>query len=131
MDGLVAYVGIVGGLYLALWAFDLALRCVAGCPPTWLRRLAALGRRRHSRLQTPLVIHELDLTRLADSVTQSSATSQPARAFRIRASTAAYDTVLLDTCRTLGLPAPVGRPPLTEQERFDTEARLLEAGVRW
>lgn len=131
MDGLVAYAGIVLALYLSVWAFDLAVRCVSGCPPRWLRRLAATVRPPRSRARTPLVIHELDLTRLAGDVTRSSGTDQPARAFRIRASTAAYDTVLVDACRTLGLPAPVGRPPLSEQERFDTEARLLEAGVRW
>jgi hypothetical protein len=75
--------------------------------------------------------HERELTRLASLVAATYRTSQPARAFRVTAATGAYDLELVQACHTLGIDAPDSRPPLPPQVRFETESRLLAAGLRW
>lgn len=79
---------------------------------------------------TPVVLQDSELTRLAEMVRATYETTQPARAFRIGAASAAYDRKLLEATRRLGLAGPDGRPPLSAQARFDTEAKLLAAGLR-
>lgn len=131
MAGLVEYVALIVSACLIWSLFFLALRLLAGDCPGWLRSL-------HDRLRpspplppTPLVLHELELSRLGEMVRKTYETSQPARAFRVGAASAAYDMELLAACRTLGLVGPDGRPPLSAQARLDTETKLLAAGLRW
>lgn len=71
-----------------------------------------------------------DLRRLSDERRAVRVTAQPAAHHRRQAVDLAYDDVLADCSRALGLPHP-GKPPLSEQSRADAEARLHEAGLRW
>ncbi len=111
----------------------MAVRLIVGDRPAWLRRLLDLraGRRPNQPRTTPIVLHELELTRLADMVAATYESAQPARAFRVNAAAGAYDMELIEACRTLGLDGPSGHPPLTPQDRFDTEAKLVAAGLHW
>lgn len=134
MAGLVEYLLLIAALCLAWYLLVIGMRLVAGDRPAWLRRLLGV-RARHGgpepALTTPIVLHELELSRLADMVAATYESAQPARAFRVNAAAGAYDMELIEACRTLGLDGPTGHPPLTPQDRFDTEAKLVAAGLHW
>lgn len=140
MASFVEYLGLIAVLCGVWMLFDLGFRCLAGDAPRWLQRLGRCARQlrrsqrpEHAQQDTgiPLVVHELELARLAAMVQTMHDTVQPARAFRVSAASAAYDMELLQACRTLGVDTPPGRPPLTPRDRFETEARLLSAGLHW
>lgn len=134
MAGLVEYLVLIAVLCLVWYLLGVGTRMLVGDRPGWLRNLVALrARRRRAEppVKTPIVLHELELTRLADMVAATYESAQPARAFRVNAAAGAYDMELIEACRTLGLDAPCGHPPLTPQDRFDTEAKLLAAGLHW
>lgn len=134
MAGLVEYLLLVAALCLAWYLVAVGMRLVVGDRPAWLRRLLAVcppHRQPEPLPTTPIVLHELELSRLADMVAATYESAQPARAFRVNAAAGAYDMELIEACRTLGLDGPSGHPPLTPQDRFDTEAKLVAAGLHW
>lgn len=134
MAGLVEYVILIAVLCLAWCLLGAGVHLVVGDRPAWLRRLAG-SRTRHPAPEpvptTPIVMHELELARLADLVCATYDSTQPARAFRVNVAAGAYDMELIEACRTLGLPGPGSHPPLTAQDRFETEAKLFAAGMHW
>jgi len=71
-----------------------------------------------------------DLRRISEHLEQVDRTDPPAKAFRLRAATLAYDGVLLSAARTLEVPAP-DKPPLESIERLETEAALAQHGLVW
>jgi hypothetical protein len=71
-----------------------------------------------------------DLHRLAVHIEQVDRSDLPAKAFRLRAATLAYDGVLLDAARTLQVPAPA-EVPLQSLDRLQTEAALAQQGLVW
>ena len=71
-----------------------------------------------------------DLRRISAHLEQVDRTDPPAKAFRLRAATLAYDGVLLSAARTLEVPAP-DKPPLESIERLQTEAALAQHGLVW
>lgn len=134
MAGLVEYLLLIAALCLAWYLLSFAIRLLVGDHPAWWGRVLRIRGRRGRPAPpstTPVVLHELELTRLAAMVAATYESVQPARAFRVSAASAAYDMELLEACRTLGLDGPCGRPPLTPQDRFDVETRLLAAGLHW
>lgn len=102
-----------------------------GRPPRALRPVIDRFNGQDTPEPMPAVLHELELARLAEEVQRVRAGNQPGQMFRVRATTAAYDGVLLESCRTLGIAAPTSRVPLSDDERFEVESRLLHAGMRW
>ena len=78
-----------------------------------------------------LLLHTLELRRLAAEVQKAHATSQPGKFLRVQASTGAYDDVLLELCRAAGVPSPRSRGPLSTDERFAVEMALLAQRVEW
>lgn len=134
MAGLVEYLLLIAALCLAWFLLGLGMRLLVGDHPAWLRRILRVRdrwRRPATPPPTPLVLHELELTRLAAMVAATYESVQPARAFRVNAASAAYDMELVEACRSLGVDAPDGHPPLTPRDRFETESRLLAAGLHW
>lgn len=78
-----------------------------------------------------LLLHTLELRRLAVEVQKAHATCQPGKYLRVQASTGAYDDVLLECCRAAGVTAPRSRGPLSTDERFAAETALLAQRVEW
>jgi hypothetical protein len=111
---------------LATWA-------VSGRPPEWI---ADALQRRNDRLhpattEMPSVLLQLELSRLALSVQQVENSDPYGRALRLRAIRSAYDDVLVRCCHSMGIEAPEGPRPLSDQQRFDAEQALIGAGVEW
>jgi len=105
-------------------------------PPRLLRApIGWLGEhlRRHRRLHEPLppVLLALELRRLTVEIRKVEEGNQPAKAARLAASTSAYDYVLLEYCRSLDVPVPAERAPLTANQRFTAEEALIGAGHDW
>jgi len=71
-----------------------------------------------------------DLRRIAAYLEQVDSSDAPAKAFRLRAASLAYDGVLLSAARTLDVPAPE-KPPLQSIDRLQTEAALAQHGLDW
>ncbi len=78
-----------------------------------------------------LLLRTLELRRLALEVQKAHATTQPGQYQRVRASTGAYDDVLLECCRAAGVPAPRTRGPLSTDERLVAEMALLAHRIEW
>lgn len=128
---------------LALWSAGMAASApvvaagvrwlMTGEPPKWIddqidrRRVAQAAQ----RPGMPQVLHELELKRLAEEVQRVRADQQPGQYHRVRATTAAYDGALVQTCRSLGLQAPNTTPPFSDEQRYEVETALMAAGVHW
>lgn len=126
------YAAVTAGFVASAPALAGALRwATTGEAPAWVTR--ARGRRGGNDAPEPVpqVLHELELTRLADELQRVRAGAGAARAHHVRATTAAYDGVLLESCRRLGIASPRGPVPLSDADRLDVESRLMSAGMRW
>lgn len=55
----------------------------------------------------------------------------PGRILRVQATTAAYDDKLLLACQALEVEPAGSRSPLSSEQRLQTEASLVGAGLRW
>jgi len=92
-------------------------------------------RRRPPREPIPPVLLGLELRRLGAEMLRIDDSDLPAKAMRLRATTAAYDYVLLECCRSLEVPVPDASDPLstplTSDQRFTAESSLLAAGFTW
>ena len=99
----------------------------------WLdeRWRALTGRPEQPSPDVELLLHTLELRRLAAEVQKAHATCQPGKFLRVQASTGAYDDVLLELCRAAGVPQPRSRGPLSTDERFSVETALLAQRVEW
>lgn len=71
-----------------------------------------------------------DLHRLAVQLAEVERSDATAKVARLRATTLAYDDVLLTACRALQI-TPPGSPPLQPIERLETEAALAQEGLVW
>jgi hypothetical protein len=103
---------------------------------TLARRLeAARERRLPPHEPIPPVLLGLELRRLGAEMQRIDASDLPAKAMRLRATTAAYDYVLLECCRSLEVPIPDKsdpvNTPLTNDQRSTAELSLLSAGFTW
>lgn len=128
---------------LALWSAGMAASApvvaagvrwlMTGEPPRWIDD--QIDRRRVARaaLREPMpqVLHELELKRLAQEVQRVRADQQPGQHHRVRATTAAYDGALVQTCRALGIEHSPGALPLSDEQRYEVETALMAAGVQW
>ncbi len=108
----------------------------AGCLLGSTRVGVALRQRfgRHEPEPDPgvdLLLRTLELRRLSAEVQRAYATTEPGKYQRVRASVGAYDDVLLECCRAVGVDPPAARGPLTTIERFDVESCLLAKNVQW
>jgi len=99
-----------------------------------LDRLDAGWRRLHRREPEPAgqPVQKIaaDLHRLSQHLEHVDRSDLPAKAFRLRAATLAYDGVLLDAARTLEVPAP-DEVPMHSLDRLQTEAALAQQGLVW
>jgi hypothetical protein len=71
-----------------------------------------------------------DLHRLAAEIERIERSNQPAKAARLRATTLAYDDVLIAACRAMQVPS-AERSPLDPLSRLEAEAELSLAGLSW
>lgn len=78
-----------------------------------------------------VMLYTLELGRLASEIEKARRVDRPGKMVHITATVAAYDTVLLTCCRTVGLAVPDRRPPLEAEERVQVELALLTRGVEW
>ena len=140
MANFLAYLALLGAIVVV---FDVLSRLLVwattGHPPHAVERTMARWPRRrpHPDVDVELLLAQLELRRLAAEVQRVHATDQPHRVHRIRATTGAYDDVLLQCCRL----AKVEVPPrhdhprrlttLTTRERFEAETALMARGVDW
>ena len=108
---------------LAFWAVAVAVER-HGRRSRWSRRATpmAVGR--------PLERLVADLRRLEEDYVRVQHSDEPHRAKRLRAIGLAYDDILRECCRAVGLPEP-STPPLSAVSRLQTEAALAQCGVRW
>lgn len=79
----------------------------------------------------PPVLLGLELRRLGEEVRRIADSDLPAKSVRIAACTAAYDDVLIRTCRGVGVQEPQGPVPLRPSQRFEAESALVAAGFDW
>jgi len=102
--------------------------------------LSRLRRRGQKSAQAPtpeqsrevdVVLYTLELGRLATEIEKVRQSDRPGKMVHMTATVAAYDTVLLTCCRTVGLTVPDRRPPLAADERLEAELALLARGVEW
>lgn len=108
----------------------------SGRPPRLLRRpverLEALREaRRPKSAPLPPILLGLELRRIAGDLRRIEAGNQPNRPERMAACILAYDYVLREYCRALGLPEPGGIAGLSKVQRFEMETALIGAGHGW
>ena len=116
------------GPALALWGATLALRAVTRMDLSSWR----LGRRRQPvPTHPPIERLGADLRRLAADLERIERSDLPAKVARMRATSLAYDGVLLSACRALEVPVPVPAPPLEPLDRLQAEAALAGQGLVW
>ena len=135
----------LGGV--ALWGTALALALtlqlpilmwvLSGEPPSLVRRagerLAARWPRRRRSRATPLppILLGMELRRLGGEIRRVEESNLPAKASRLAACATAYDHVLIEYCRSVDLPVPAERGPLTPSQRFEAESALICTGHDW
>lgn len=117
-----------------LWCAATSLQ--TGHPPRLLRPVAdwvsaRLGRVRPASEPLPPVLLGLELRRMSEQVRRVEAGNQPSPAERLAVCNLAYDLVLRDYCRSVGIPVPAGRGPLSRDQRFAMESALISAGHDW
>lgn len=93
-----------------------------GRVPWWPRRYDPSG--------PPIERLSRDLRRLMRELDRIERSNPPAKAARMRATTLAYDDVLLAACRALEVELPA-QPPLRPVERLEAEAELARHGLLW
>ena len=79
----------------------------------------------------PIECLAADLTRLGTQLTRVESSNEIAKAFRMQATSRAYDDVLLSACRALEVELAVQAAPLHPVERLEAEAALALHGLRW
>ncbi len=94
-------------------------------------RLLRLAFRRPRREPLPPILLALELRRMGEEVRRVEAGDEPSKAERLAARRLAYDQVLRDYCRSVGIPAPPGIGSLTAEQRFAVERDLISAGHDW
>lgn len=97
----------------------------------WWSRVDRLPWQRavHRAPGPPLQRVALDLRRLEQEYVRVERSDVPAKAFRLKAVSLAYDDTLLEACRILELPAPSA--PLSAVDRVQAQAELARAGLTW
>jgi hypothetical protein len=79
----------------------------------------------------PIECLAADLRRLGTQLTRVESSNEIAKAFRMQATSRAYDDVLLCACRALEVELAVHGAPLHPVERLEAEAALAMHGLRW
>lgn len=92
---------------------------------------ARAERRRPSPEPLPPVLLGLELSRMGRAMRQVEAGDQPSKAERLAVCRLAYDQVLRDYCRSVGIPTPPGNGGLTAEQRFTMESALIAEGCDW
>jgi hypothetical protein len=90
----------------------------------------ALRRRKPVPDSPPIEVLAADLHRLGSQLALVESSNEIAKAFRLTATSRAYDDVLLSACRVLEVDT-VARAPLRPVERLEAEAALAMHGLRW
>jgi hypothetical protein len=128
---------------VALVSFALLAAVAVGGPcllPALLQawsRLPVIGARRAARrpLASSPPIERLgrDLHRLAQDYDRTEHANEPGKLTRLRATSMAYDDLLVAACTALDVPAPPrdGHALLDPIDRITLEAELARAGLSW
>lgn len=93
---------------------------------------AAYALRRHRQVpeSPPIETLAADLHRLGTHLARVESSNEIAKAFRLTATSRAYDDVLLSACRVLEVDT-MAKAPLRPVERLEAEAALALQGLRW
>jgi hypothetical protein len=112
---------------LAVWPLPSVLR-----HPTFSARRTRAGRS-GSALSPPIERLGHDLHRLTVDFTRTEHANEPHKAARLRATSIAYDDLLVAAAWALDVPAParVGHELLDPIDRLTVEAELARAGLSW
>ncbi len=78
----------------------------------------------------PIEVLAADLRRLGSQLALVESSNEIAKAFRLTATSRAYDDVLLSACRVLEVDT-AAQSPLRPVERLEAEAALAMHGLRW
>jgi hypothetical protein len=128
---------------VALGSFALLALVAVGGPcllPSLLQawsRLPVIGARRSARRPTvagpPIERLGRDLHRLAEDYDRTELANEPGKLTRLRATSMAYDDLLVAACTALDVPAPPrdGHALLDPLDRLTLEAELARAGLSW
>jgi hypothetical protein len=113
---------------LALW---LITRIWNWAP--WALRSASRSANRCSALSPPIERLGRELHRLTVDYARTEHANEPGKANRLRATSIAYDDLLLAACTALEVPVPQrsGHELLEPIERLTVEAELARAGLNW
>jgi len=79
----------------------------------------------------PIECLAADLRRLGSQLSRVENSNEIAKAFRMQATSRAYDDVLLSACRALEVELATQAAPLPPVERLEAEAALAMHGLRW
>jgi hypothetical protein len=126
MDGVVV-IAVLGGLALLPVSLRAAVRLGAHGYDRWERRPS---RRRRDPLGPPIERLSRDLRRLLAELDRIEQSNPPMKVARLRATSLAYDDVLVAACRALEVDVGA-EPPLRALERLEAEAELVRHGLRW
>ena len=91
----------------------------------------ALRRRPPAPETPPIECLAADLRRLGSQLSRVESSNEIAKAFRMQATSRAYDDVLLCACRALEVELAGQAAPLHPVERLEAEAALAMHGLRW
>jgi hypothetical protein len=134
---LVSVLGNVVGLVILVGSALVALRWLnTGRPPRLFRPVVnwfavRAARRRPVHEPLPPVLLGLELRRMGEHMRKVEAGDQPSKAERLAVCRLAYDQVLREYCRSVGIPGPPGNGSLAPEDRFAMESALISEGYDW
>lgn len=121
---------LLAGMALLPWLVEGvvrgALRLARRADRWWRRRRPPPPR----RADRPIERLSADLRRLGVALQEIERSDQPAKVARLRATSLAYDDVLVAACRALEVEVPAA-PPLRPVDRLAAEAELARHGLTW
>lgn len=133
MDTLVVIGWIAVVLYITSALLRWLLEGVAPRPVRYLTRVFEHRRGAPAPPPARVLLLELELRRIAERLQLEYASTQPAKAERVRSWFIAYDRVLIELCESSSLTPPRlhHQLPLSAEERFAVEHSLVGSGCSW
>lgn len=125
--GLLFYLTLCAAPAVAFMGLDRVVRWLSTADRVSLRPAPAVETPRS--FGPPLQRIVSDLQRLEGEYIRVELSDAPAKAFRLRAVSLAYDDTLVEACRALELPPP--ERPLSAVDRVQAQAELARAGLTW
>jgi hypothetical protein len=114
-------------MFRRTWRWSVARRAA---PPARRAHRMTAGLPMLTRDQPTLERLVADLSRLERDFRRIEGSNPPHKMQRLQMVSLAYDDVLCECCRTLGLPEPTTRP-LGPVDRIQTQCELARHGLTW